>query len=131
MAPKVKRDPLLTDLFARAHAAGDRAAKAAVPAPMVVERHANPLDDGSAVLERWHVPEGACGFAWVTLSPGTSRAARHARAHHGARRGYHGGVDVWVGGYGQSVERKEAYALAFGDVLRAAGVRAYAHSRLD
>ncbi len=131
MAPKAKRDPVLDDLFARANAVGHRAATAAAPTPMVVERHANPLDDASPVLQRWHVPEGPCGFAWVTLRPGTSRAARYARAHHGARPGYRGGVQVWVGGYGQSVERKDAYAAAFAEVLRAADVRAYSESRLD
>lgn len=47
--------------------------------------------------------------------------------------GYYGGVSIWVGGFGQSVQRKEAYANAFAEVLneRVEGVRAYAGSRMD
>ena len=40
-------------------------------------------------------------------------------------------VEIWVGEFNQSVTRKEAYAQAFAEVLREAGVTAYASSRKD
>ena len=74
---------------------------------------------------------GPCGFAWVTVRPGNSPAARYAQASLGAWRGYRGGMEVWVRGYGQSMARKETYAEAFAAELRLAGVDAVAGSRMD
>ena len=44
---------------------------------------------------------------------------------------FRSGLSVWVSEGGQSMERKEAYARAYADVLRAAGIEAYAGSRMD
>lgn len=122
----------LAALMRRAHAAGMAAGEAAVPPVMVVARHENPLDDASPVRERWVVPEGPCGFAWVTVRPGNSRAARVMAETLGARiNSYEGGMMLWVGAFNQSITRKEAYAHAFAAMLREAGIKAYSGSRLD
>jgi hypothetical protein len=100
--------------------------------------------------------EGVCGFAWVTVRGSTpfqnwlkgrvkteypaSAALRHVEGRHfrdtsavnPPDRGYHGGTSVWVGGFGQSMQRKEAFAEAFADRLsEVEGVTAYAGSRMD
>lgn len=48
-------------------------------------------------------------------------------------RHYYGGTSVWVGGFNQSMQKKEAYARAFAAVVNehVAGVSAYASSRMD
>lgn len=124
-------DTALAALFAKARAAGLAAGEAMTPTPMVVRQHASPLDDASPVTKSWFVSEGPCGFAWITLRPGTSPAARFAKKALGARKGYHGGMEIWVGEFGQSIARKEAFARAFADVLTEAGFTAYAGSRMD
>ncbi len=118
-------------LFADAKAAGMAAvAKTVVPA-MVVSQHASPLDDASPVTHQWVVPDGVCGFAWVTLRPGTSKAARFAKKFLGARTAYGGGMQLWVSDFNQSMTKKEAFAEAFAKVLRDGGVEAFAGSRMD
>ena len=108
----------MAETFRTAHAAGTAAATAAVPEPMHIAGYAP-------------VTEGVCGFAWITIRPGTSHAARYAKRVLRARAGYHGGMEIWVSGYGQSMTRKEAYAEAFATTLRAAGIEATAGSRMD
>ena len=46
-------------------------------------------------------------------------------------RSYYGGVDIWVGEFNQSMERKEACAAAMARVLNEAGIKAYSMSRMD
>lgn len=119
------------DLYNQAHLAGQLAAQACVPRPMVVQQHANPGDDGSRVVKEWDVPDGVCGFAWVVVNPGNSSFALWLKKHKGAHRHYYGGVAVSVRDYGQSLERKSAYADAFATVLQGAGIKARADSRMD
>jgi hypothetical protein len=115
---KTAEKATMRTLFSAAHAAGSKAAIEVVPEPMRIHGYAP-------------ISEGVCGFAWVTIRPGISPAARYAKATLGARKGYYGGMEIWVRGYGQSMTRKEAYAEAFAAVLREAGVMASAGSRLD
>jgi hypothetical protein len=78
------------------------------------------------------VSEGVCGFAWVVIKPGTSKFARWLKENKLARRDeYYGGVTVRVSDYNQSYTRKSAYAHAFANVLRDAGIRAIDMDRLD
>lgn len=81
------------------------------------------------------VPDGVCGFAWVSVRPGTTSFARWLVKNAGARKDYYGGVSVWIGGWNQSYERKMAAAQAMADVLnRDLGepkVGIYASGRLD
>jgi hypothetical protein len=44
---------------------------------------------------------------------------------------YGGGVTYWVSQFGQSVDRKAAFAGAFAKVLRENGIQATAGDRLD
>lgn len=118
-------------LFAKADAAGKAAAVANVPTPMIVSEHANPLNDASPVKNSWFVADGACGFAWVIVRPGNCSFANWLKKNAGARPAYYGGTEYWIRDYGQSVERKEAYARAFAKVVSEAGIKAYADSRLD
>jgi hypothetical protein len=119
-------------LYAEAHERGLRAANTVVPRTMVVQRHANPLDDDSHVVKEWIVPEGMCGFAWVNVKPGNSPFARWLKANGYARSdSYEGGVTIWVSDFGQSHTRKRAYAQAFVAVLTEEGIRAHAGDRLD
>src|SRR5437763_1741627 len=71
------------------------------------------------------------GFAWVVVRPGNGHFARWARKYGKGRAGYGGGLHIWVREFNQSITRKEAYAIAFAEILREAGVRAFSDSRLD
>jgi len=78
------------------------------------------------------VNEGVCGFAWINIKPGTSRFAKYLKAKEIARKdSYYGGVSIWVHYFGQSYERKMAYARAFATVLQQHDIKAQAMGRLD
>jgi len=130
-------------LVRKAMRAGTEALQAAMPTPMVVSQHANPLNDNSPVVQEWYVGEGMCGFAWIKVGPATTRFS-HWLVKNGQRLGlsvgnaYYGGLQISVRGGGQSVERKEAYAHAFAKVLEAGlksldpkTIHIYTQSRLD
>jgi hypothetical protein len=129
MTTKTKID--YAALYEQAEAAGRAAADAAVPVPMIVGEETSPF---SGIIDHskptYFVSDGLCGFAWVKFA-GNTGFGRWAKKAGKARPSYGGGLQVSVFGYGQSVARKEAYAQAFADVLREAGVTAYAESRLD
>ena len=119
-------------IFVEADKAGKAAAESHTPAPMTVVQHLNPLDDDSPVTKVYEpIMDGVCGFAWVCIRPGTSSFARYIKKNHGAHKGYPSGMDLWIGDYGQSMERKEAYARAFAAIVRDHGIQAFAQSRMD
>jgi hypothetical protein len=120
-------------LFDKAYEAGLAAGKAAIPATMVVGSPSTPLgNDIDPSKPVYFVNEGCCGFAWVNVSPGNCRFANWLKKNGLARKAYGGGVDIWCREFGQSMTRKEAWADAFADVCRDAGVpRCYAGSRMD
>ncbi len=111
-----------TYLHANAHRAGMAALNAAAPHPMVVQ--------SNATRQQWFVPDGVCGFAWIEFR-GNTAWGRWAKKSGVASKHYPKGLSIWVSEGGQSMERKEAYARAYADVLRAAGIEAYAGSRMD
>ena len=121
-------------LIMAAEAAGDAAAQACRPRPIIIGSpkdgiFGNEIDYSKTT---YYESDGLCGFAWINIKPGTSAFARHLRASGRARADYYyGGVTVWVSGYNQSVERKEAYARAYAKVLSDAGITATSDSRLD
>lgn len=122
------------ELFEAANAAGAAAAAACSPRPMVV--HAADIQINGVPVGApghvWHEPEGACGFAWVNVKPGNCPFANWLKkCGHVRGAAYHGGVDIWIGDYNQSMARKEAHAHAMVKVLAAAGIRCYADSRMD
>jgi hypothetical protein len=119
-------------VYAAAAAAGRKAGEAASPVPMVVSEADGLSNRPAPGGKSWHVPEGACGFAWVTVSPGNCSFARWLAKQKLARKGYYGGMEIWVSAFGQSVERKEACAAAMAATFQSElGVTAYAGSRLD
>lgn len=122
----------MRDLIRQAETQGDIAAKSITPEPMYVVEHASPLDDNSPIIRSYPpVMGGVCGFAWINLYPATSSLARYLKKHGKADKAYGGGMQIWVSGYGQSMERKSAYAAAYANVLREVGFNAYAGSRMD
>jgi len=118
--------------YDKAMIAGQIAGEKARPRAIVVSQHASVLDDKSPPIQQWYEPEGLCGFAWVRIVPGNSPFANWLKKNGHARKAYGGGVDIWIGDFGQSVERKEACARAIAETLRTElDVKAYAESRLD
>jgi hypothetical protein len=118
-------------LYAEADKAGRAAAESIKPAPMVVSEadvFGKRLPEGKS----WYVSEGVCGFAWVSVRPGSCGMAKWLKEKKGARiDSYAGGMRLSISAYGQSMERKAAYADAFAAVLCKAGIRAYGDSRMD
>lgn len=127
-----------------AHEAGLAGAMAARPTPMHVTDGTTVYRDEGA---RPGVNAGACGFAWVEF-PGTIAFARWAKTRTMADMGrpdmklaskhYPSGYCIWahwipreIDYYGQSVDIKYAYAVAYAKVLREHGIEAHAGSRLD
>lgn len=67
-----------------------------------------------------HGENDACGFAWVNVSPATSKVAKMLKKSFGAEPSYRGGIDVWnpSASYTQSITAKEEGAIAFVDIMR-------------
>ena len=118
-------------LHEAAHRAGMEAGNGAIPQPMVVVE-AGIFDEPIPGGNRWTVPEGVCGFAWINIRDARKGFARWAKkVGVGRTDRYFGGVTIWVSAFGQSMTRKEAYALAYAYVLQDAGINAYSNSRMD
>lgn len=111
---------MFATIAANAHAAGMDAGNAHKPQAMNVS-------DGKNV---WHVPDGVCGFAWVSFK-GNTAFGRYMKKIGIARPDYPTGLCVRVLAFNQSMERNEAYARAYAKVLNDNGITAYAQSRMD
>jgi hypothetical protein len=126
-------------LVEKADAAGKAEAEKTRPTPMLVGTPKNMMasltggDDGGfdETQPVYYVPQGVCGFAWITIKPATGSFVRRLREMGLGSAAYGGGWQIWVGKYGQSMELKEAYARGFARVLQEAGIKAYADSRMD
>ena len=120
------------ELYQRAHQAGMEAGNAAAPVPMVVGSPSSPL--GNDIDPRqpvYYVADGVCGFAWVHLDKAVGPFVKWLKDSRKGHKAYGKGYDIWVGEFGQSMQRKESYARAFAAVLREAGIDAYCASRMD
>jgi hypothetical protein len=119
---KMVNEQNLDSILDAAIDAGLKAHEAARPNPMMV----------SGMGQTYHVPDGACGFAWVNVHgiKGNTRIGKMLKAR-GFSKSYTGGLQYWISTMTQSVARKEAYAEAMAGVLRRHGIEAYADSRLD
>jgi len=121
-------------ILAYAHNAGMAAGSAKVATPMTLVE--SDLFD-NPIGKTYYVPEGPCGFAWVvTHEHGNGKFVKYLKSiSDGMSVGskyYYGGYYVkWVGEFGQSIEKKEAYADAYAAVLKDHGIKAYSGSRLD
>ena len=122
-------------ILAYAHNAGMAAGSAKVATPMTLvdsDLFVNPIG------KTYYVPEGPCGFAYViTNEHGNGKFVKYLKSSSNGYRG--AGEKYYYGGYyvtnpnefGQSVEKKEAYADAYAKVLNDYGIKAYSFSRLD
>jgi hypothetical protein len=110
------------------------------PTPMIVGTPTTPL--GNEIdydKQHWVVPGGVCGFAWVTITPGTHGFAKWAAANGYGRKHYYGGTAIHIhehltgltGPLVQSMELKQAFAAGYAATLREAGITAHAGSRMD
>lgn len=114
-------------LLSVAHQKGLEAGYAVNPRPMVVVESDI---EGKPRGQSYYCSEGLCGFAYVNLTKGNSSFALWAKRQGYFRKGYKV-TTMSVSDFNQSVERKEAYAHAYAQVLRNAGIDCYASSRLD
>lgn len=137
--PKVVKDNDAKRVMGLALIAGMEAMKACVPVPMTVVQHASVLDDKSPVVESWHVADGVCGFAWITFKANTTENRKFLAGLKAAGmigdggwgKATGAGYSYWVHEGGQSMQKKEAFAHAFAQVLHDNGITAYAMSRMD
>ena len=120
-AERVNRYAKYQEIIDKAYKAGIEAGKNARPIPMYVIDQGIPID---------RIDDGACGFAWIAF-PGNTSFGKWAKKQGLARSHYPSGLCVWVSEFGQSVDRKDAFAGAYARVLKDSGIDAYAGSRLD
>lgn len=121
------------EILSEAHRAGVYHGLDLKPTPMVVEDHVNVLDDNSDVKHAYYVPSGVCGFAYIiTNEHGNSKFVKYLKSIGEGNKYYYGGYYVkWVREFGQSLEKKEAYARAYAGVLKTYGIDVYINSRMD
>ena len=116
-------------IYTQARAAGLLAAQTAQVTPMIVNAHANPFDSNSEITRSYIVDDGVCGFASVVIK--NVKFSNGLKKLGIGRKNYPTGYCISVRDFNQSLTRKEAYAYAFAEVLRAHGVDAYIDSRMD
>ena len=121
-------------LIERAETAAKAAFEAARSEAMLVGSAKSLFSDEIDFSQKTYVVnDGVCGFAWVNIQDGRSSFARQAKKLAGARKSYYGGMDIRpkAMGYSQSYERKLAACHAYAEILREAGIKAFADGRLD
>ena len=131
-APAIANDIPHT-IYSEAHSKGLAAGNACSPTPMVVGQPTTPLgNDIDYSKDTYYVSDGVCGFAWVNIKPARGGFVKYLKENGiGRKDSYYGGYTVWVSGFGQSLDRKTAYAQAFASVLKENGITAYSMSRMD
>lgn len=117
-------------IYREAYEAGLIAGKE-VGVPKFVVGSAIGLSDAIDFSKKTYILEGLCGFAWVNISPARGAFVNWLKAQEIGSKGYYGGYEIWVREFGQSVDRKAAFAGAFAKVLNKYGIDAYGQSRLD
>lgn len=110
------------------------------PTPMLVAQHESPLNDSSPIKQTWAVPDGVCGFAWVSFK-GTEPFAKWCKENTEWLRSiglyfgnsYPTGKHLSVMHYNQSYEKKMKYAghLAHLLVEKSIVKSSYPEGRLD
>lgn len=130
------KDRANRELFERAIVAGKEAAETHEAVPMVVQEHANVLDDSSPVVKTYApAMGGVCGFAFAIIKPGNcSFALWLKKTGNGDYSDYWRGVLVIaedVKYNGQSLSSKESFNNAFARVVGAEGIRVDTRSWMD
>lgn len=119
-------------IFEMADKAGCEAVERLYVRPMVVTQHTNQFDDTSPIERSWFVEEGVCGFSEINIKPANGKFAKWLVVNGYARKdSYKGGICYWISQYGQSMQKKEAYANAFAAILKMNGINSYVYSRMD
>lgn len=118
------------NIYVEAYEAGLNAGKDA-DTPKFIVGDAIGLSDEIDFSKQTYILDGLCGFAWVTIKPARGAFVNYLKGRKVGSNGYYGGYEIWVREFGQSVDRKAAFAQAFADVLNKYGISAYAGSRLD
>lgn len=118
------------NIYIEAYEAGLKAGNE-VGVPKFIVGDAIGLSDEIDFTKPTYVLNGLCGFAWVNISPARGAFVNYLKARGIGGKSYYGGYDVWVNEFGQSVDRKAAFAGAFAQVLNKYGINAYGQSRLD
>ena len=109
-----------SDAFSTAWDAGMRVE----PEPMVVTATT------ACGTADYHVSDGVCGFAWIEFK-GNTRFAKWARDAGLSYNAYPTGHMISCRHFGQSMQRKEAWAYAMARQLKLHGIEVRPCSRLD
>lgn len=120
-------------LAVKAVAAGMEAVKVLHVQAMVVYEADLLSGKAKAGGKLWYVADGVCGFAWINLRGvlGRERAWWAKIGFSGRALDGGSGIGFWVGDFNQSLQKKEAFARAYAEVLQEAGYKAYSGSRMD
>ena len=119
-------------LLERAHLMGMDAGRASTPTPMIVGSPSTPFGSDIDYSKPTHfVESGVCGFAGVVIKPARGKFVSYLKSLGMGYKHYYGGYYVPVHEFGQSLERKEAYARAYAKVLSEEGMSCYVDSRMD
>lgn len=118
------------NIYVEAYEAGLNAGKDA-DTPKFIVGDAIGLSDEIDFSKKTYILDGLCGFAWVNISPARGAFVNYLKSREIGRKGYYGGYEIWVREFGQSVDRKYAFAQAFAEVLGKYGIEASAGNRLD
>ena len=118
-------------IYREAYEAGLAAGKDADTPKFVVGSPTTPLGNDIDFKKKTYILDGLCGFARVNISPARGAFVNWHKSQEIGSKGYYGGYEIWVREFGQSVDRKSAFAGAFAEVLEKYGISAYVGSRLD
>ena len=111
---------------------GMDAGRSSTPTPMIVGSPSTPFGSDIDYSKPTHfVESGVCGFAGVVIKPARGKFVSYLKSLGMGHKHYYGGWYVSVHEFGQSLERKEAYARAYAKVLTEEGMSCYVDSRMD
>lgn len=125
-------------IWKEAKDAAEQAVINTIPTPMIVGSPTSFLgSDIDYTKQTYFVAGGACGFAWVNISPARGKFVNYLKSIGvGKTDSYYGGFRIWsdviakVPG-GQSYELKRVAAGAAAEVFTKYGIKCYSDGRLD
>lgn len=121
------------DIWKEAISIGDKAGSSITPTPMLVQQHSNMIDDTSQVVKEYCVPDGVCGFAGIVFDPARQPFVKWLVREYPniTHKHYKKGRELFMRGFGQSMQRKEAAANAMAKFFNENGINCYSWSRMD
>ncbi len=119
------------NIYVEAYEAGLKAGNEIGVPKFVVGEPTTPLGGDIDYSKPTYVLDGLCGFAWVNIHPARGAFVTYLKSRNVGDKNYNGGYGIWINEFGQSVDRKYAFAQAFAEVLNKYGINAYGQSRLD